>query len=92
MPTSIIKACPSCVWSVRHVCRLQDPNRDALVLHARFTGAALDYVLNQLIETRLVTDPDFVAWHDEHATEVLAPNRCGAEARRRLQSASVKEM
>ena len=52
--------------------------------NARFTGVALDHVLNQLIETRLVTDRDFVAWHDEHAAEVVAPNRCDTDARRFL--------
>ena len=42
--------------------RLQEPNRDALVLYARFIGDAADYVLNKLIETMLVKDRDFVAW------------------------------
>jgi hypothetical protein len=34
----IIKARPNRVQSVRHVCNLQEPNRDALVLCARFIG------------------------------------------------------
>ena len=42
----VIKARPNRVRSVRHVCRLQEPNRDALVLYARVVGDALDYVLN----------------------------------------------
>lgn len=56
----IIKARPNRVRSVRHICRLQEPNRDALVLYARFTGDAVDYVLNQLIETTLLKDREFL--------------------------------
>jgi hypothetical protein len=41
-------------------CHLQEPNRDALVLYARFIGDSVDYVLNQLIETTLVKDRDFL--------------------------------
>ncbi len=58
----IIKARPKRVRIVRHICRLQEPNRDALVLYARFIGDSVDYVLNQLIETTLAKDRDFVAW------------------------------
>jgi len=38
------------VKSVRHICRLQEPNRDALVLYARFIGDTPDYVPNALID------------------------------------------
>ena len=67
----VIKARPNRVRSVRHICRLQEPNRDALVLYARFIGDAVDYVLNQLIETTLVRDRDFLAWRQEHPNEVV---------------------
>lgn len=70
----IIKGRPNRVRTVRHICRLQEPNRDALVLYARFIGDAVDYVLNQLIETMLVKDRDFVAWRQEHPHEVVTPN------------------
>ena len=46
----------------RHICRLQEPNRDALVLYARFTGDTVDYVINQLVDGTLLKDRDFVAW------------------------------
>jgi len=69
----VIKARPNRVRSVRHICRLQEPNRDALVLYARFIGDAVDYVLNQLIETTLVKDRDFLAWRQEHPDEVVFP-------------------
>lgn len=85
LPTPIIEACPNRVRSARNACRLQDPNRDCLVLYARFAGAAVDYVLNHLLETRLLTHRYFVACHDKHGTEVVASNRCDAEARRRME-------
>jgi len=35
------------VRTLRHISRLQEPNRDALLLYARFIGDTADYVLNQ---------------------------------------------
>ena len=67
----VIKARPNRVRSVRHICRLQEPNRDALVLYARFIGDSVDYVVNQLIATTLVKDRDFVAWREAHPDEVV---------------------
>ena len=69
----IIKARPNRVRIVRHICRLQEPNRDALVDYARFIGDSVDYVLNQLIDTTLAKDRDFVAWRAEHQSH--APGR-----------------
>ena len=64
------------VTTVRHVCRLHEPNRDALVLYARFIGDTADYVLNQLIDTTIAKDCEFVAWRSEHPAEaVVAPRR-----------------
>ena len=64
------------VKTVRHICRLQEPNRDALVLYARFIGDSPDYVLNQLIQATILADPEFVAWRAEHPTEpIFSPRR-----------------
>ena len=72
----LIKARTNRVKSVRHICRLQEPNRDALVLYARFIGDTADYVLNQLIDTTIAKDRDFVAWRAEHPNETAAkPHR-----------------
>ena len=68
----LIKARAKRVRIVRHICRLQEPNRDTLVLYARFIGDTPDYVLNQLLATTLAKDRDFVAWRAEHASEVDA--------------------
>ena len=74
-----IKARTNRVKSVRHICRLQEPNRDALVLYARFIGDTADYVLNQLIDTTIAKDRDFVAWRAEHPNEIATkPTRSTA--------------
>ena len=62
----LIKARTNRVRTLRHICRLQEPNRDTLVLYARFIGDTADYVVNQLIETTLAKDRDFLAWRAEH--------------------------
>jgi hypothetical protein len=70
----LIKARPNRVRTLRHICRLQEPNRDTLVLYARFIGDTPDYVLNQIIETTIGRDRDFVAWRAEQpaaTTDVL---------------------
>ena len=65
----LIKARTNRVRIVRHISRLKEPNRDTLALSARFIGDTPDYVLNQLIETTLAKDRDFVAWRTEHTAE-----------------------
>ena len=65
----IIKARTNRIRTVRHICRLLEPNRDTLVLYARFIGDTGDYVANQLIETTIAKDREFVTWRAEHAAE-----------------------
>jgi hypothetical protein len=62
----LIKPRTNRVQVVRHICRLQEPNRDALVQYARFIGDTVDYVLNQLIDRTLLKDRDFLAWRAAH--------------------------
>jgi hypothetical protein len=60
---------------VRHICRLQEPNRDALVRYARFIGDTADYVLNRLIETTIAKDREFVTWRAEQPADAApTPN------------------
>ena len=68
----LIKARTHRVRIVRHICRLQEPNRDTLVLYARFIGDTVDYVLNQLIEATIVKDREFVAWRAEYPAAMRA--------------------
>ena len=82
----LIKARANRVRTLRHICRLQEPNRDTLVLYARFIGDTADYVLNQLIEITLAKEREFVAWRAEHAGDVgtKAERASSAVAGRRL--------
>ena len=70
------------VRTLRHICRLQEPNRDVLVAYARFLGETVDYVLNQVIDVTLAKDRDFVAWRAEQpSTTAREPNLSpGADA------------
>ena len=71
----LIKPRTNRVKTIRHIARLQEPNRDALVLYARFIGDTADYVLNQLIDTTIAKDREFVAWRAEYPAEIVAkPN------------------
>ena len=75
----LIKPRTNRVQTVRHLCRLRAPNRDTLFLYARFIGDTADYVLNQLIETTLAKDRDFVAWRAAQAgLPPVAPEPQGA--------------
>ena len=62
----LIKARTHHVETVRYPARLLETNRDTLVRYARFIGDKPDYVLNQLIETTLAKDREFVTWRAEH--------------------------
>ena len=79
----LIKPRTNRVRTVRHICRLQEPNRDALVLYARFIGDTADYVLNQLIDTTIAKDREFVAWRAQNPNEVVT----SAGPRRRSSAA-----
>ena len=71
------------VRTVRHISRLQEPNRDALVQYARFIGDTADYVLNQLIDTTLLKDRDFITWRAEQP-----PQPATAAAERQVVAAA----
>ena len=75
---SLIKPRTNRVMTVRHICRLQEPNRDALVRYARFIGDTADYVLNQLIATTIAKDREFVTWRTEQPAEA-APKPNGRD-------------
>ena len=61
----LIKPRTNRVRTLRHICRLQEPNREVLVQYAQFIGDTPDYILNQLIDSTLAKDRDFVAWRTE---------------------------
>ena len=76
----LIKPRTNRVKTIRHICRLQEPNRDALVLYARFIGDTADYVLNQLIDTTIAKDREFAAWRVEHPDEPIFKPNVGEKA------------
>lgn len=69
----LIKARTNRVRTVRHICRLLEPNRDTLVLYARFIGDTADYVANQLIASTLAKDREFLAWRAQDSVENATP-------------------
>jgi hypothetical protein len=76
----LIKPRTTRVKSVRHICRLQEPNRDTFVLYARFIGDTPDYVLSALIDATLAKDRDFLAWRAEQPAGPVVPPRPGPQA------------
>ena len=51
---------------VKHCTRLDRENNETLYAYAHFLGESPEYVLNQLIDTVLARDKEFVQWRVEH--------------------------
>ena len=51
---------------VRHRTRLDQETNETLFAYAQFLSESPEYVLNQVIDTVLAKDKDFVAWRAEH--------------------------
>ena len=65
---------------VRHIARLDRENAETLHAYATFLGESTDYVLNQVVDTVLAKDKEFVKWRADHAhshlpTAVSRPRR-----------------
>ena len=65
---------------VRHITRLDRENNETLYAYAQFLGEPSEYVLNQVIESVLAKDKDFLAWRAEHA-ESFVPHAIPAARR-----------
>ena len=52
---------------VRHIARLDRETNETLFAYAQFIGEPTDYVLNQVIDTVLAKDKEFVKWRADHA-------------------------
>jgi hypothetical protein len=59
---------------LRHIARLDRENTETLHAYAAFLGESTDYVLNQVIDTVLARDKDFLKWRAEHP-ESHVPHR-----------------
>ena len=51
---------------VKHRTRLDRENNETLYAYAQFLGESPEYVLNQLIDTVLARDKEFLQWRSEH--------------------------
>ena len=52
---------------VRHITRLDRENVETLFAYGAFLGEPAEYVLNQLIDTLLARDKEFMAWRESNA-------------------------
>ena len=60
----VIKARTRGKHLVRHITRLDRENYETLFAYAAFLGEPPEYVLNQLIDTVLAKDKEFLAWRE----------------------------
>lgn len=51
---------------VKHRTRLDAENNETLYAYAQFLGESTEYVLNQVIDTVLARDKEFVKWRETH--------------------------
>ena len=59
---------------VKHRTRLDEENQETLYAYAQFLGESTEYVLNQLVDTVLAKDKEFVRWRADHPQScVLRP-------------------
>ena len=75
---------------LRHIARLDRENTETLHAYAAFLGESADYVLNQLIDTVLARDKEFVQWRATHPeSQVPRPvaRRAGARLGQRRPEA-----
>ena len=62
---------------VRHRTRLDHETNETLYAYAHFIGESTEYVLNQVIDTVLGKDRDYLQWRASHA-ESFVPRVAGA--------------
>jgi hypothetical protein len=68
---------------VRHIAKLYRENNETLYAYAEFLGEPTEYVLNQLIESKLAKDKEFVQWREQHPESyVPRPSRSSTDAKR----------
>lgn len=67
---------------VRHRTRLDHETNETLYAYALFIGESTEYVLNQVIDTVLARDRDFLQWRATHPDSCV-PTSAGSDRRRR---------
>ena len=66
---------------VRHRTRLDHETNETLYAYAHFLGESTEYVLNQVIDTVLAKDKDFVQWRRSHPESFVPQQRPEGEKR-----------
>jgi len=76
---------------VRLITRLEQENHGTVHAYARFLGEPVEYILNQLIDTVLAKDKEFVTWRAEHPESCVPRPQFPKRIRRRPSTAAAKE-
>ena len=71
---------------VRRIVRLDRESNETLFAYAHFLGESTDYVLNEVIDTMLAKDKEFLSWRAEHG-ESFVPQSPAAQPPRRRRAA-----
>ena len=68
---------------VRRIVRLDRESNETLFAYAHFLGESTDYVLNEVIDTILAKDKEFLNWRAEHGESFVPPPPAAQPPRRR---------
>ena len=79
---------------VKHRTRLDRENNETLYAYAHFLGESTEYVLNQVIDTVLARDKEFIQWRESHPASCVPraqdrSHRTAAGTRRAQSGASL---
>ena len=58
---------------VRRIVRLDRETNETLFAYAHFLGESTDYVLNEVVDTVLAKDKEFLAWRAENSASFVPP-------------------
>ena len=83
----VIKARTRGKHMIRHITRLDRESYETLFAYASFLGEPPEYVINQLIDTVLAKDKEFLGWRDAHPGS-YAPRSAARKPRGRTQRVS----
>ena len=59
---------------VRRIVRFDRETNETLFAYAHFLGESTDYVLNEVIDTVLAKDKEFLAWRAENNELLVSPD------------------
>ena len=79
---TVIKARTRGKQLVRHRTRLDHETNETLYAYAHFIGEPTEYVLNQVIDTVLARDKDFLQWRGTHPDSYVPRNSTKRRAAR----------